>query len=343
MPEKEIEDIVLELMKTGPASKLARNVHKVMIFVLAANFGVHPRTVQEGLSRWWPHRLIVKQAGNGPVSGGRWPLGVDVRTSLLPTTHRTRGGGDEDGHTGGRRVVTLTGVPKSERCSQEASVASLLLLWGKEHRVRKPILTALFRAQLAYQAKQNRIASSTRKAREAAAAAGSAVTPGVAAASAAAATAGRGTNGGGRHAVLAPRPVTPRAVGAAVKNNTAVPGALATITPGVYSVLDARAAARAAAATGPVFLALPAVQSSTSITQRGAAGASGGSGGSPSKRTRRTAVRERGASLAVAVTASSAAARATAAPALSASSVSPFKALMGMDEGPHDLVDADGL
>jgi len=343
MPEKEIEDIFLELTKIGPAFKLVRNVHKVIIFVLAAKFGVHPRTVQEGLSRWWPHRLIVNQAGDGQVSGGRWPLGVSVRTSLLPTTQRTRGGGGEDGRTAGRRVVTLTGVPNSERCTQEAAVASLLLLWGKEHRVRKPIRTALFRAQLAYQAKKNRIASSTRKASEAAAAAGLAVTPGVAAASAAAAAAGRGTNGGGRHVVLAPRPATPQAVGAAVENITAAPSALAATTPGVSSVLAARAAARAAAATGPVFRTLPAVQAPTSSTKRGAAGASGAAGGSPTKRICRTAVRERGASAAVAVTASSAAARATAAPALSAPLVSPFHSLMGVDEGPHDLLDEDGL
>jgi len=344
-PETEIENILSELITIGPASRLVRNVHKVVILLLSAKFGVHPRMVQEGLSRWWPHRLIVNQTGDGQVVGGRWPLGVSVATSHLPTTQRTRGGsgGEESGTI--RRVLYLTGIPNSERCTQEAAVASLLLLWGNEPRVRKPIMTALFRAQLAYQAKQNRAASAARKAAEAAAEAGAMVAPGVAAASAAA-VAGLSTHSAGRHLVIAPRPLlTPPGGGEVAGTAAAVGGLQGERAPVGSSVSAARAAARAAAATGPIFHALPAAQTPTPTAKRFGAAASGGSS---SKRGRRTAATPRAVAAAStfprsAAAASDAAAPGAATPPVTVPLVTPAAAVRGVDDGPHDLLDASGL
>jgi len=128
IPEQKIEDILRELMGMAAASKLVRNILKVVVILLSATFGVHPRMMQEGLARWWSHRLVVNPDGDGQVVGGRWPLGVSVPLSLLPATQRTRGA--ENGVAGGlgRRVVFLSSIPNSDRCTQEQAVASLLLL-----------------------------------------------------------------------------------------------------------------------------------------------------------------------------------------------------------------------
>jgi len=229
------------------ASKLVRNILKVVVILLAAKFGVHPQMMQEGLARWWSHRLVVNPAGDGQVVGGRWPLGVSVPLSLLPATQRTRGA--ENGVSGGlgRRVVFLSSIPNSDRCTQEQAVASLILLWGKESRVRRPIRTALFRAQLAQQNKKNRAAAASRRATDAVAESAAAVRPGVAAASAAAA-ARQGTHGAHHHVVIAPRPgaVASRG-GASAATSAATNDAVAQGALTGSSVVAARAATRAAA------------------------------------------------------------------------------------------------
>jgi len=328
------------------ASKLVRNILKVIVILLAAKFGVHPRMMQEGLARWWSHRLIVNPAGDGQVVGGRWPLGVSVPLSLLPETQRTRGA--ENGVAGGlgRRVVFLSSIPNSDRCTQEQAVASLLLLWGKESRVRKPIRTALFRAQLAQQAKNNRAAAASRRATDAVAASAAAVRPGVAAASAAAA-ARRGTHGAHHHVVIAPRSgAVASSGGAAAATSAATNGAVAQGSLGGSSVVAARAAARAAATTGPVFSVRP---SAHAVTPTGKRSGSEASGGSPTKRGRHAAARKRvlAASAALstfaAVTAAATAAALVPAAAPTGHLVSTIGTVPGVDDGPHDLLDAAGL
>jgi len=356
MPEQEIEDILRELMGMAAASKLVRNILKVIVILLAAKFGVHPRMMQEGLSRWWSHRLIVNPAGDGQVVGRRWPLGVSVPLRLLPVTQRTRGA--ENGVAGGpgRRVVFLSSIPNSDRCTQEEAIASLLLLWGKESRVRKPIRTALFRAQLAQQAKKNRAAAASRRTTDAAAASrratdavaasAAAVAPGAAAVSSVGA-AGRGTHGAHHHVVIAPRTWAaaggggaPAATSAAT-NGTAVQGAL-----GGSSVVQARAAARAAATTGPVFSVRPPAHAATPTGKRGSPEASGGN---PNKRGRHVAARQQGVAAGAALStfaAATAVAAATAlvtTPAPTGPLVSAIGAVLGVDDGPHDLLDAEGL
>jgi len=276
MIEKKIEDILKELIGMATASKVVRNDLKVIVILFAAMFEMHPRMMQEGLARWWSHRLIFNPAGDGQVGAGRWPLGVSVPLCLLPATQRTRGG--ENGVAGGlgRRVVFLSSIPNSDRCTLEERIGSLLLLWGKKSRIRKPIRTALLCAQLAQQAKRNRAAAASRRATDAVVASAAAVAPGVVAASAAAA-ARRGTHGSHNHVVIAPRPGAVAGGGAAAavistaNNGTKVRGTFAG-----SSGVAARAAARAAATTGPVFTVLPPAPDTAETGKRGGPKAPGG-------------------------------------------------------------------
>ena len=63
--------------------QLLRATLKAVIMFCAMHFGLSPRPSMEGISRWWVHRIVSRQADDGAVVAPRWPMGVKVPSRFL--------------------------------------------------------------------------------------------------------------------------------------------------------------------------------------------------------------------------------------------------------------------
>eukprot|EP00168_Porphyra_purpurea_P011145 TRINITY_DN2811_c0_g1_i1.p1 TRINITY_DN2811_c0_g1~~TRINITY_DN2811_c0_g1_i1.p1 ORF type:complete len:279 (-),score=52.32 TRINITY_DN2811_c0_g1_i1:184-1020(-) len=145
--------------------QLLRVKLKAVIILCAMRFGLAPRTIQEGLSRWWPHQLVSSRSADGEAVAPHWPLGIRVRIRFLPLKLVKAGrkagsvlpadapvsadaedaAADQTHLLEETMVFILDAISASENhCKHKEAFAVLLLLWDEprcksimEHKVFK--------------------------------------------------------------------------------------------------------------------------------------------------------------------------------------------------------------
>jgi len=225
----------LFLNRRAPVQLLRATLRAVVIF-FAMHFGLAPRNIQEGFSRWWAHRIVADQTSDGTVVAPRWPVGVKVPTRFLPSKlvkAASKSGevrpaeepleedaaeavADQTRLTEEFVTIFLDSIPSSEHhCKHEEAVAALLLLWCKEPRCHAVMKHEVFKAD---HAALRRKATTKRKSPSSAAAG---VVDGVPAGLAPRPTVDAGRVGGA-FSVLATRAAARLAAGAAPPSTTPV-------------------------------------------------------------------------------------------------------------------------
>ena len=152
--------------------QLLRATLKAVIMFCAMRFGLSPRQIMEGFSRWWVHRIVALQAEDGAVVAPRWPMGVKVPSRFLsarfvkeaskagkvfPPEQPVRAGSDAAPSDSSLErmgeesvIIFLDVIPSTEcHCKHEEAVAVLLLLWTKEPRCRSAMQHEVFKADQA--------------------------------------------------------------------------------------------------------------------------------------------------------------------------------------------------
>jgi len=169
-PIKTAVDFMTDLFLNRRAPvQLLRATLKAVIMFCAMHFGLSPRQIMEGFSRWWVHRIVARQADDGTVVAPRWPMGVTVPSrflpprfvkaaskagKVLPPEEPLRTDADmaaEDisraGLTEESVIIYLDVIPSSEcHCKHEKAVEVWLLLWTKEPRCRSAMQHEVFKA-----------------------------------------------------------------------------------------------------------------------------------------------------------------------------------------------------
>jgi len=167
-PRKSAVAFMTDLFRNRRAPvQLVRATVKAIIIFFAMRFGLAPRNIQEGFSRWWPHQIVADQSGDGEVVAPRWPLGVKVPVRFLPVKYvkdaRKAGKvmpaeeplatGVEDAAADQTRlmeesvIVYLDAIPTSDNhCKHEEAVAALLLLWDNEPKSKRIMEHEVFKA-----------------------------------------------------------------------------------------------------------------------------------------------------------------------------------------------------
>jgi len=159
-----MKDLILN--RRAPVQLLRATLRAVVIF-FAMHFGLAPRIIQEGFSRWWAHRIVADQTSDGTVVAPRWPMGVKVPTRFLPSkmvksacksgevrpAEEPLDEGAADLFTDQTRLteefvtIFLDAIPSSEHHRKhEEAVAALLLLWCKEPRCHSVMKHEVFKA-----------------------------------------------------------------------------------------------------------------------------------------------------------------------------------------------------
>ena len=166
-PHQSALPFLTDLFLNGRAPmQLLRATLRAVVTFFAMHFGLAPRNIQEGFSRWWAHRIVADQTSDGTLVAPRWPMGVKVPTRFLPSkmvksacnlgqdrpAEEPLDEGAADVFTDQTRLtkelvtIFLDAIPSSEhRCKHEEAVAALLVLWCKEPRCHSVMKHEVFK------------------------------------------------------------------------------------------------------------------------------------------------------------------------------------------------------
>jgi len=169
-PVKSAVDFMTDLFlnRRAPVQLLGATLKAVIMFC-AMHFGLSPRQIMEGFSRWWVHLILDLQVEDGAVVAPRWPMGVKVPSRFLSSRFVKAAskagtdlppeqpvGTDSDAAPWDSSlerkseeyvIIYLDLFPSTEcHCKHKEAVAVLLLLWTKEPRCRSAMQHEVFKA-----------------------------------------------------------------------------------------------------------------------------------------------------------------------------------------------------